>query len=538
MKFSMQAKAYYTIIFFCLLIFPFGLSKAQEKSEAGAGKEILEIDGKKVLTEHYTVKHGDHLWQILRDRGLLEKKDFQELLALLRILNNSLPDLSWIEPGNKLIIPLSIVANESPPQTPLKTTDVTVSPKSFNEPDREEEPVLKKEEPITGPFSKTPIPESVEKPPSKGPEWTSRQLGEIFVQMGEEWVQTGKHFIPLKSGGEVSLKADSYPIINLSNGNRVIVDLKTDLPEKMAHLITSSWENYRIASLTEADDLRSALGKIFSVCDYKKIYKNGEPFETGDDISVLITADWIIKPITGHPDELEKVIIITLTDGPASETPNEIKKYLKSLGILTIDYPPAEDPTDTPMEKAVILSADQERSNLIEIILNLSGQTFSRKVEIPIYRNQKTDFNLIIEADFLFEKEGREYIIDLTGLGSDIISLLRQHQFSVMSLPDEKDPYLILPVVLDFIGVKAYSGSHPFWTAHRDDAKNIKITIPGVSFRDHQGQNIFATPLRLPEEVASFLSSKGYKILSVAIPSYPTRFNRDPSKSVSGNIKP
>ena len=104
-------------------------------------------------------------------------------------------------------------------------------------------------------------------------------------------MQTGQHFIPLKSGGEVSLKADSYPIINLSNGNRIIVDLKTDLPEKMAHLITSSWENYRIASLTEADDLRSALGKIFSVCDYKKIYKNGEPFETGDDISVLITAD-------------------------------------------------------------------------------------------------------------------------------------------------------------------------------------------------------------------------------------------------------
>jgi hypothetical protein len=120
MKFYRQAKAYYTIIFFCLLIFPFGLSKAQEKSEAGAGKEILEIAGKKVLTEHYTVRHGDHLWQILRDRGLLKKKDFQELLALLRILNNSLPDLSRIEPGNKLIIPLGIVANESPPQTPVK----------------------------------------------------------------------------------------------------------------------------------------------------------------------------------------------------------------------------------------------------------------------------------------------------------------------------------------------------------------------------------------------------------------------------------
>ncbi len=522
MKFYMQAKAYYTIIFFCLLIFPLGLTPAQETGELDAGKEILEIADKKVLIEYYTVKHGDYLWQILRDRGLLEKKDFQELLAILRILNNSLPDLSRIEPGDRLIIPLSIAAKESPPQTPGKTADVTIPDEGLRGPDRKEELVKEKERLVTVPVSKTPIPESAGQPSKKGIEWTSRQLGEIFVQMGEEWVQTGKHFIPLKSGGEVSLKADSYPIINLSNGNRVIVDLKGDLPEKMVHLITSSWENYRIASLTEADDLRSALEKIFSVCDYKKIYKNGEPFETGDDISVLITADWIIKPNTALPDELEKVIIITLTDSPASKTPHEIKKYLKSLGILTIDYPPAEEPANAPMEKAVILSADQERSNLIEILLNLSNQTFSKKVEIPIYRNQKTDFNLIIVADFLFDKNGKEYIIDLTGLGSDIISLLRQHQFSVMSLPDEKDPYLILPVVLDFIGVKAYSGSHPFWTADRDNAKNIKITIPGVSFRDHQGQNIFATPLRLPEEVASFLSSKGYKILNVALPSHAT----------------
>jgi hypothetical protein len=492
-------------------------------SAAGEDRKILEVSDKKVLTEHYIVRHGDHLWQILRERELLERENFQELFALLKILNNSLPDLSRIEPGDKLIIPLSIIATESLPQTYEKTADVTIPAEGIEEPFRHQEPIKREEKTVPVPVSKPPTSDLAGKPQKMGPEWTSRQLEEIFAQMGEEWVQAGQHFIPLKSGGEVSLKADSYPIINLSNGNRVIVDLKSDLPEKMAHLITSSWENYRIASLTETDDLRRALGKIFSVCDYKKIYKDGEPFETGDDISVLITADWIIKPITGLPDELEKVIIINLLESLASETPHEIKQYLKSLGIQTIDYPLPGEPTNTPMAKAVVLSADQERSSLIEILLNLSGQTFSKKVEIPIYRNQKTDFNLIIEADFLFEKEGREYIIDLTGLGSDIISLLRQHQFSVMSLPDEKDPYLILPVVLDFLGVKSYSGSHPFWTADRDETKNIKITIPGVSFRDDQGQNIFATPIRLPEEVAGFLSHKGYKILSVALPSYSTR---------------
>ena len=328
MKFYMQAKPYYIIFFFCLLIFPLSFSPAQEKSEGDANREIFVIGGKKVLTEQYIVKHGDHLWQILREREILENKDFRELLAMLKRLNSSYEDLTWIEPGDKLIIPLSITAIESPPQTAVKTLEVPNKAEELQEQNRDVEPAKEKERLVVVPPSDISISDSGVKPKGTGIGWTSQQLGEIFVQMGEEWVQTGKHFIPLKSGGEVNLKADSYPIINLSNGNRVIVDLKGDLPEKMAQLITSSWENYRIASLSEGDDLRVALDKIFSVCDYKKIYKNGEPFETGDDISVIITADWIVRPSAGLPDELEKVIIITLTDNPTSQTPYEIKKYL------------------------------------------------------------------------------------------------------------------------------------------------------------------------------------------------------------------
>ncbi len=520
----MQAKTYYIIILFCIFIFPLKTSPAQEQGATGADKEIREVGDRKVLIESYTVKHGDHLWQLLRDRGLLERSDFKELLAMLKRLNQSLPSLSEIEPGDKLIIPLNITSKEEPSVTPAKTSDGTILPESSKKPDPQDRAVKEGEGPV-----ETSIKEPLRSLPTRKAskwkiEWMRRQLGEIFIQMGEEWVETGQHFIPLSSGGAVNLKADSYPIINLSNGNRVIVDLKHDLPEKMGHLITSSWENYRIVSLTETDDLRSALAKILAVCDYKKIYKNGEPFVTGEDISLFITADWIIKPMNGLPFESEKVIVITFMDGPASKTPQEIKNYLKSLGILAIDHPPTERPTEASKEKVIVLSTGQDRSKLIEMALDLSGQSFSKKMEIPIYRNQKTDFNLIIKADFLFDKNGREYIIDLTGLGPDIVSLLRQHQFSVLSMPDERDPSLYLPMVLDFMGIESSSGPHSFWTADRDESKNIRITMRGISFRDHLDQKIFATPIRLPEEIVNFLSRKGYKILGLSLSSDSTPY--------------
>ncbi|MBW1614862.1 MAG: hypothetical protein JRJ57_13105, partial [Deltaproteobacteria bacterium] len=55
-----------------------------------------------------------------------------------------------------------------------------------------------------------------------------RKLRDIFTQMDEEWVDTGRQFIPLKSGGQIQLKAESFPVLNLQSGMRLIIDLKNE----------------------------------------------------------------------------------------------------------------------------------------------------------------------------------------------------------------------------------------------------------------------------------------------------------------------
>jgi len=75
-------------------------------------KESFSLEGKKVVTETYTVKKGDHLWQLLRERGLLEKKNLPELLAALKKLNSSFANLDVIYPGDKIVIPLTITPGQ------------------------------------------------------------------------------------------------------------------------------------------------------------------------------------------------------------------------------------------------------------------------------------------------------------------------------------------------------------------------------------------------------------------------------------------
>ena len=580
MKFSLLTKTniFCQIILLFAVVLLFNPSFAQKDEETysislvktaeeGEGKELREIDDKKVLTETHTVQKGDWLWQIFREKGLLKKRNLPQLLAILKKLNSSLTNLDLIHPGEKIIIPLTIspvegipvTAKKSPPVTitmdkikDLKLENYTVKPGDslvkvikgrYNISDEELHDeylqMVKRLNPsvrdpnniypgqiirlpvyspqiVKMPIEKKPLPKSKSSTQKKIAGPLGPQLGDIFTQMGEEWVMTGEHFIPLKSGGEINLKANSYPIINLTNGNKVIVDMNNDLPVKIADVIESNWDNYRIVHMEKDDDLRSALNKILIVCDYHEILGPGKSLEIRGDIQLKITADWIIKEPAGSSNEKGKIFVITLTDKTLPKTPNMIKDYLATLGIKVIDYPFSDETIAESSHQEEVLQADNI-SDLIEMLLNMSGQRFSTKVEIPVYQREKTGFTLIVKADFSFNRDGRDCIIDMSGLGTEIISLLKEHQFSVLALSNEKDPSVIVKKTVDFLGIKSNSEPHTFFATSRNDSRNIIFTIPGISFRDKNGQNIFATHLIIPQEMINFLSQKGYKILTLTL---------------------
>ncbi len=577
MRFRMKAKIYCCITSLFVIILPFNVSSAQEREEeetysislvqtAESDKEIHEIDDKKILAESYTIQKGDHLWQILRKRGLLKKQNLPELLSILKRLNRSLANLDLIHPGEKIIIPLAISPIKGLPESAHKAHEITIPFEELKDVDLENYTVkpgdsltkvikgrynmprealydeylqlVKKLNPsikdlntihpgqtirlpiyppqvVRMTIKPTPPPEPEPKAEKKGLPALSHQLREIFTQIGEEWVQTGQHFIPLKPSGQINLSADSFPIINLSNGNRVVVDFYHDLPDNMAKLIESSWEIYRIVPIGKDDDLRGALDKILPLCDYYKVYKLGEPLELGGDIHLRITADWIIELAAETSGERDKIIMITITDELTPQIPRAIRDFLESLGIKTIDYPPADEPMDKSIDGVEILKIENGLSDLVEVLLNLTGQRFSSQVEIPVFQSQKSGFDLIIKADFLLNINGRDCIIDMTGLGPDVLSLLREHQFLVLPLSNEKNPPFIVSKTLDFIGVKFDSELHTFLATDREESRNISITIPGTIFKDNYGQDIFATHLSLPDEIANFLSLRGYKIFRI-----------------------
>ena len=536
--------------------------------------KVKKMKGREVSCETYTVKEGDYIWKLLRQRGLLKRPDLPELISILKSMNKSLTNLDIIYPGQTILIPLNITPIRGGAEKFVQKSIMGIS--SLKDVDFENyvvksgdsltrivygkykiqhkylydeylklvqkfNPTLKNLDliypdqvirlPIFSPeIVRVPIKVTKEKRalkkskiiPSKDTEQTislRKNLRDIFNQMNEEWVDTGKQFIPLKSGGQIQLKAESFPVLNLKSGMRLIIDLKNELPEDISQLILADWEDYGIVHLTTNDTLKTAMDKILAASNYYKILKPGEQFRIrSGDIGISIAGDWVIIPQRGEENITQKIAAISFINHPSEQTPGVIRAYLKKLGIKVIDYPglpvPKDIADDVPREKEISIEKNIDFP-LPALLLNLAGQPFSSKIKIPVYQGEGSGYNLIIQADLFFNRQGKDCIIDTTGLSPAIMSLLKKHRFLVLSLAGEKDLTRMTELILDFLGLSYDSQPHHFLTADREETRNITLTVPGISFYDHEGKKILATDKKIPAEIVSFLNQRGYNLLEL-----------------------
>jgi len=496
------------------ILIPLSITPVSEYVEAGhfAKEPTTGVFSLKEMDfESYVVKPGNSLTRIIQGKYKIPGKYlYNEYLKLVQRFNPTLKNLDRIYPNQVIRLP---IYSPEIVRMPIKAKPQEIE--KIKKASRAEKiKTVRKAERIEA------VPKETKIRAAKDTTISLRnKLGNIFKQIGEEWIDTGEQFIPLSSGGQINLKTDSFPTLNLRSGIRLIIDIKNQLPEDISRLIEADWEDYRIVRLAPDDKLTAALDKILAACTYHKILKSGEQFTIGGDIDVSIAGDWVIIPERGKRDITDKIAVISFINNPSERTPGMVRAYLEKLGIKVIDYPdfpaPAPVKEGAPTQKKITIDKATDFP-LPSLLLNFAGQPFSSQVKIPLYKGGGSGFNLIMKADLFFNRKGKDCIIDFTGLPPDIVSLLKKHQFLVLSLASEKDPKRTTERILDFLGLPFDSKPHRFLAAARDDTRNITLTIPGISFHDQEGKKILATDKKMPQEIVSFLNQKGYNLLELS----------------------
>jgi hypothetical protein len=222
------------------------------------------------------------------------------------------------------------------------------------------------------------------------------------------------------------------------------------------------------------------------------------------------------------------VAVVTLTENSPVLPPRTIGRHLERLGVRLIyqsDFAGTEfsEANGGAMEAwgdcgadASVLKVDGGLDGLVRTILRYAGCRYSSKVEIPAFQLRKEDYELIINADFLLQVNGRDSIIDLTGMVPEAVTILKDHQFSILSLSGgDSDPLDAAAKVLQFVEVPINQGPHRFEASCGEGASNISFILHGITFADKEGRTVLATALPLSEEVLSFLGFKGVTVLEL-----------------------
>jgi len=505
---------------------------------------------RKLTYETYRVKRGDTLSQVAMRRYHLTKKQYnRDYLGLFAACNPSIKDPDHLSAGQIINLPhypqadvetakglpvlrdleksphrvalkAPTLPETIPPPAPSPSPPSKTSPTPAKPVKARPKPGVKEPSPPSQPWPASAKPMTSEPVSNDVSSGRTREstiiitdgLGAVISRMGEEWVHSGEHVIPMMSGGHIHLDAESYPMVRFREGITLIVDLNNTLPQKMARVLESTWANYRVVRLSPSDGLRSALDKILNALNYPKAVKKGAPLTLGGAIPVSISGDWIVTPPQTASGKQPGFVVINLVDGQSHGLPLTIKTYLKGIGVEVIEYPSTEaGPKDSDAFSAA--QAAKDSKGLIQAVLDFRGLPFTTQVNIPAYKTFKDDFRFTVQADFYLDIGGRRYIIDVGGLSPDVVALLKENGISVLCLGHEKEPVEMVSKILEFLDVHFERGPHSFTANTGNPSSHVRLTLSGITFYDHRGISVLATSLNLPPELVAFLSQRGYRIL-------------------------
>ncbi|MEE9517772.1 MAG: LysM peptidoglycan-binding domain-containing protein, partial [Candidatus Adiutricales bacterium] len=184
------------------LLLPIGPVEGLSDSE----DEKPDQQAPKIPAFEHKVLYGERIAALLRRQGIPEKLIFNEYINLVLALNPKIKNKDIIYPGQIIKLPQfevmwtqAVIFKETAGK---KISEPAPSP-AVKKPEGKQAPEIREQ--------KIPTVQAAAQPGSRT--LINRvALGLIFSRIGERFKSTGQHFLPLKSGGQISLRASTFPI--------------------------------------------------------------------------------------------------------------------------------------------------------------------------------------------------------------------------------------------------------------------------------------------------------------------------------------
>ena len=508
---------------------PSRLAPGQKLLVPSGGRQETKDDGR---TIGYTVKRGDTLSEILSSRGV-PRRHWKKHLDAIQEINPSVTDVNRIIAGKTLRLPTEGYFTEAKPPAPAAPVQSAVPPKG-PEPEKIVPPEVgpapevppapaltrdvppgpgqdalaagKPEAELLVPKPVSPAASVVETGKAKSAEEvvipSGRSpyrglLSDLFLAIGEKWVDRGTMYLPLPSGGEAVLQLSDFPVVRFSGGTEALIDFRGGIPPRVADAISAQWKSLRVVSLADAGGAGDRIDRILRVSGYHSVKEGiSSPVVMGETVSVALPARWVIQRTADSLLSGDLILLKEVPEKPDAEL-LAVLRYARRVGLRVLPY--ADDPK--AMEGFLVGVQEEESAGGIPVALavpntgglpavdfGLSLLGIAAKTGERLRVGGEGDaFRLVVSPERLFEVGGKKYVVDTGKMSPAVRSILRESGYAVFPAGKDASGREIFQRLMKAAGVGSEERKEYLLTGGAKSGYEVRVTGAFLSLSDPSG---------------------------------------------------
>ena len=497
---------------------PSRLAPGQKLLVPSGGRQETKDDGR---TIGYTVKRGDSLSEILSSRDV-PRRHWKKHLDAIQEINPSVTDVNRIIAGKTLRLPTEGYFTEAKPPAPAAPVQSAVPPKG-PEPEKIVPPEVgpapevppapaltrdvppgpgqdalaagKPEAELLVPKPVSPAASVVETGKAKSAEEvvipSGRSpyrglLSDLFLAIGEKWVDRGTMYLPLPSGGDAVLQLSDFPVVRFSGGTEALIDFRGGIPPRVADAISAQWKSLRVVSLADAGGAGDRIDRILRVSGYHSVKEGiSSPVVMGETVSVALPARWVILRTADSLLSGDLVLLKEVPEKPDHEL-LAVLRYARRVGLRVLPY--ADDPK--AMEGFLVGVQEEESAGGIPVALavpntgglpavdfGLSLLGIAAKTGERLRVGGEGDaFRLVVSPERLFEVGGKKYVVDTGKMSPAVRSILRESGYAVFPAGKDASGREIFQRLMKAAGVGSEERKEYLLTGGEKSGYEVRVT--------------------------------------------------------------
>ncbi|MBW2020867.1 MAG: LysM peptidoglycan-binding domain-containing protein [Deltaproteobacteria bacterium] len=561
------------------ILIPLKQMKAEE-GPPGPDDRFITIPFIPDILDNYEVRPGDCVATILSQYYQIPVQEIPNaVFENVRLSNKHIQDIDRIHPGQTIRIPhlpprkrsSKIVLAARLHNGPVHAGSRTQKPSSRIALAVPPVPMEPPQEPLVSSGPVTPPPDQGIEPQQKAltpqvlPAASCRELQKTprsvvsaaLEPLGGTLLESGHYFFPTKGKPDLKLDLSLFPVIELNDGRRLLLEPGKGLPEDMEREIRAFWKSLTIIPTDPGEARRTWLDKIFRAIQGEETWQTLNIPRFDDGIQVTLRGDWVLR-------QKDKYHCITLIEAPEERTSDTLRQYLAEKNIQVSDLlieekneisnvtvqggretaerrPPAistddhgipdkgiggqrkavsntpngqQLPNSEPVKSTEpivrLLDARSQETFVVEFVEAI-GYSYNRRVPLSF---QYAGCQVQTVTNLIHGDNGLDAVVDFGTFYGEAKSAIEAGGLKVLTIRPGDEALTIAQNILRMTGIPL-TEDPVFFGANREVFKTISLTIPGLLASDPVQGRVLLTRARLHPRILDFLRERKIKVLRI-----------------------